>query len=375
MEAKKKTQPKASVVVAKKPAGRSGSSASIKGSTKGHTLRSARGIIALIFFIGALFLLVSMLLWSYLPTIWKPFVLPGQTLLGIFSWAAYYLPLWLAWAAALVYVPKFCPRMTYLLGTSALPFVVVTGFARLSTNPSVFFEHHPSMAKVGLSSLYAALGFLLAASLMVIFAGYLKLSEWLKANGFIRTRAEKKKNGEAQGFGQRLATFIKDNSLKREERRKRKEEARLARAKALAEKDISINIPDVPPPDPLKSEELGGFYASGTNRAGSEVAQKDLSATSVPMGSSMGSTGSSLGAHSSASAAGFDTEGISFTSVPPAKPAASEEEHKRAIVERILERKAAKPYQVPIDGLLNNYPDGQYWIIDDKTRASAGVLK
>ena len=88
MEAKKKTQPKASVVVAKKPAGRSGSSASIKGSTKGHTLRSARGIIALIFFIGALFLLVSMLLWSYLPTIWKPFVLPGQTLLGIFSWAA-----------------------------------------------------------------------------------------------------------------------------------------------------------------------------------------------------------------------------------------------------------------------------------------------
>ena len=209
---------------------------------------------------------------------------------------------------------------------------------------------------------------------MVIFAGYLKLSEWLKANGFIRTRAEKKKNGEAQSFGQRLATFIKDNSLKREERRKRKEEARLARAKALAEKDISINIPDVPPPDPLKSEELGGFYASGTNRAGSEVAQKDLGATSVPMGSSMGSTGSSLGSHSSAPAAGFDTEAFPYL-CPSSQPAASEEEHKRAIVERILERKAAKPYQVPIDGLLNNYPDGQYWIIDDKTRASAGVLK
>jgi len=97
------------------------------------------------------------------------------------------------------------------------------------------------MAKVGLSSLYAALGFLLAASLMIVIAGYIKLSEWLRANGFIKTRADKKKNGEEQSFGQRLATFIKDNSLKREERRKRKEEARLARARALAEK-ISRSI-------------------------------------------------------------------------------------------------------------------------------------
>ena len=124
-----------------------------------------------------------MLLWSYLPTIWKPLVLPGQTLLGIFSWAAYYLPLWLAWAAGLVYVPKFCPRMTYLLGTSALPFVVVTAFARLSTNPSVFFEHHPSMAKVGLSSLYAALGFLLAEALWLFLPAISSFRNGLKLMG------------------------------------------------------------------------------------------------------------------------------------------------------------------------------------------------
>jgi len=105
------------------------------------------------------------------------------------------------------------------------------------------------------------------------------------------------------------------------------------------------------------------------------MVQKDLGATSVPMGSAIGSTGLSLGSRSLGPIAGFDTGGISFTSVPPARPAQSEEEHKRAIVERILERKAAKPYQVPIDGLLNNYPDGQYWIIDEKTRASASVLK
>jgi len=115
--------------------------------------------------------------------------------------------LWLFWAAGLVFVPKFCPRMTYLLGVSALPFIVVTGFARLSSDPGAFFESYPATAKVGLSSLYAALGFLCAASLVVVIAGYIKLSDWLKANGYIKTRTEKKKNGDMQSFGQKLAIF------------------------------------------------------------------------------------------------------------------------------------------------------------------------
>jgi len=335
MEAKKKSHPKASVVVAKKTVRHAPASR--------PPLKSARGIVALLFTAAGAFALLSMLLWTHFPSIWKPLVVPGQVLLSVFSWAAYYLPLWLVWAGVLAFVPKFCPRSTYLLGISALPFVVVTGFARLSSNPGAFFESHPSMAKVGLSSLYAALGFLLAASFVVVIAGYIKLSEWLKANGYIKTRAEKKKNGTAQSFGQKLTTFLRNVSMKREERRKRKEEARLARAEALAEKNISLNIPDVPPPGPLKSEEKTAAVAVADAQAMPEPA--------------------------------LGTAGISFTSVPPARPALPGEEPKRAIVERILERKAAKTYHVPIDGLLNTYPAGQYWIIDDKTRASAGVLK
>ena len=33
------------------------------------------------------------------------------------------------------------------------------------------------------------------------------------------------------------------------------------------------------------------------------------------------------------------------------------------------------PYFVPVEGLLNQYPDGEYWIIDDATRNSALTLK
>ncbi len=327
-------------------------------------LKTTRGVFALIFAcVGALGLF-SMLLWTKAPTLWKPLVLPGQVLLSIFSWAAYYLPVWLLWAAALTYVPKFCPRLTYLLGTSALPFLVVTGFARLSTNPGAFFDSHPSMAKVGLSSLYAALGFLCAASLVVVIAGYIKLSDWLKANGYIKARPDKKNGGPS--FGDRFATFVKNLSMKHEERRRMKQEARLARAEAFAQKNISLNIPDVPPPDPLKSEEL--------------VASPATPVTMVSQSMGVARAGAPMAAINRAqqpsdAALDLNTEGISFTSVPPARPAAPGEEPKRAIVERILDRKAAKTYHVPIDGLLNSYPDGQYWIVDDKTRASAGVLK
>jgi len=366
MEAKKKPQPKASVVVAKKPARRA--------STTRSSLKSARGIVALMFMAAGVVALLSMLLWTRFPALWKPLVVPGRVLLDIFSWAAYFLPVWMFWAAALTFVPRFCPRLTYLLGVSSLPFVVVTGFARLSSNPGAFFENHPSMAKVGLSSLYAALGFLLAASLVVAVAGYIKLSEWLKANGYIKTRAEKKRNGEAQSFGQKLAVFLKNTSMKREERRKQKEEARLARAEALAEKNISLNIPEVPPPDPLKSEEKAavaerpGLSDSGLGTAPTLASAPTTAPAQIPLRSN-GTQGAS------APNSDLDAAGISFTSVPPARPAQPGEEPKRAIVERILERKAAKTYHVPIDGLLNTYPDGQYWIIDDKTRASAGILK
>ncbi|MCL2602297.1 MAG: FtsK/SpoIIIE domain-containing protein [Treponema sp.] len=38
-------------------------------------------------------------------------------------------------------------------------------------------------------------------------------------------------------------------------------------------------------------------------------------------------------------------------------------------------RKRRAPYFVPVDGLLKQYPDGEYWIIDDETRNAAVVLK
>ena len=38
-------------------------------------------------------------------------------------------------------------------------------------------------------------------------------------------------------------------------------------------------------------------------------------------------------------------------------------------------RKRRAPYFVPVEGLLKQYPDGEYWIIDDDTRNAAVILK
>ena len=38
-------------------------------------------------------------------------------------------------------------------------------------------------------------------------------------------------------------------------------------------------------------------------------------------------------------------------------------------------KKRRVPYLVPVEGLLNQYPDGEYWIIDEATRNSAVTLK
>ncbi|MDR0908635.1 MAG: DNA translocase FtsK [Spirochaetaceae bacterium] len=53
---------------------------------------------------------------------------------------------------------------------------------------------------------------------------------------------------------------------------------------------------------------------------------------------------------------------IEYISTPPEHPVK-------------LPAKAKGPYSVPVEGILNSYPDGQYWIIDQQTRDSAETLR
>jgi len=61
-------------------------------------------------------------------------------------------------------------------------------------------------------------------------------------------------------------------------------------------------------------------------------------------------------------------------SVPPAKPAPDEPAAPPPRI-RLPGRKPVVAYSMPTEGILTAYPDGQYWIIDDKTRRAAEVLR
>jgi S-DNA-T family DNA segregation ATPase FtsK/SpoIIIE len=77
---------------------------------------------------------------------------------------------------------------------------------------------------------------------------------------------------------------------------------------------------------------------------------------------------------------GKDGPAIEFITVPPARiqdaeAKAASSSDAAAALKRVLARRKDKPYAVPADGILTAYPDGEYWIIDEKTRRSAEVLR
>lgn len=72
-----------------------------------------------------------------------------------------------------------------------------------------------------------------------------------------------------------------------------------------------------------------------------------------------------------------DTETTDIAVPSPAELLLNQTETPAApLVERAVPaRKKNAPYQVPTEGLLTPYPDGEYWVIDDETLAAAGELK
>jgi len=369
--------PRASVVRAPRP--RKGSSGAKTKNDNGAKpfFATLNGSLFLFFFVLSVYLMLSLSMAPLWPQGWKVIVGPGLFLGKAFSWAAFYIPAASLLASVLAMVPKFLPRSTYLLASSAFPFLVVAAFARITTEPGAFFENHPVFAAVGLSSLYAGLGFLLAVALAAVIFGYVKLGAWLRLTGRLPEKKLKSKNNQGRaeksliiGLRARLRQWAEDRRT-----RKSKAEIRLREAESLSMPVSDIALPELPP--------LQGLRA-GLERdrdrppvANSAEANADPSAMLVVSpGTGVGSS-SGAGGHADAIAGIFGKE-IEFTSVPPQTASgvsgALGDDERKALVQRIIERKK-KTYAVPVDGILNSYPDGQYWVIDDKTRRNAEILR
>jgi S-DNA-T family DNA segregation ATPase FtsK/SpoIIIE len=370
----------------------------------------------------------------------------GTALAASFSWASWLIPLWLAVASLICFLPGFKPAAIFSLIASILPFLAIAALARLTADPASAFAAWPALEALGLPALVIVLAFLVL--FLVLLIARLALL-FLPRDGEV------------------LIETVEDHPVRRllplatgETGPMRAAGVAAAASGPADESDsgsapvegaFEFKVPTLPPLPPLRC-----IDGDAAGKAKGDAAGK------APVGAAKGANGSALavpaagvvGAVGAAGATGaaktmrspvpggdsavsdvsyIDTppagampapvqtltiavaphspeprpdapapQGhvIEFTSVPPgqgggsaaagaaraagagvagaadvAADAEAEGGKRKAPGVHLPPRPWEKPYSVPVDGLLNAYPDGQYWIIDEKTKKSAEILQ
>ena len=126
---------------------------------------TANRIFGAILAVGAIYLLISLALASSPSSAELPLAVagPGEALRGAFSWAAFFVPLWLGASALMAFIPGFNPAAIFCLIASWLPFIVVTAYARFAQDPARWYPDYPALEAIGPT----ALG--IAVCLLVVF--------------------------------------------------------------------------------------------------------------------------------------------------------------------------------------------------------------
>jgi S-DNA-T family DNA segregation ATPase FtsK/SpoIIIE len=417
---------------------------------------------------GAIYLLASLALSSSGGGAELPLALtgPGLALGGAFSWAAFFVPLWLGVAAIMAFVPGFHPAAIFSLIASWLPFLAVAAYARFVQDPARWYSDYPALEAIGPGALGLAIclfvifcSLLIARIALALSAGRrderlleppafrnVPAREPLRLIGAPRTEASRPEPlkadsadslaDPASSVGQ-FSFEVPDlpplpplRCLDPEGRRADCAATVVSTAKvATAETSAGMVEPDarpaagaspallrvaseapVAPEEPPASDSgpiplffghnsarlagnapaSGAGKAQGPGKAGqaeradcaTEVEELDEEASESLEEAEAGSEGDPDQRNGEKLVELRDGSTVAFTSVPSAQgggarePAPGSPEAKAAALARVLALRAAKkPYSVPIEGILSSYPDGQYWIIDEKTRHSAEILR
>lgn len=338
---------------------------------------------------------------------------PGAFLLGVLDYAAFGLPLALAAAAGLCLARRVPPAAIASLAFSAFPLLTLAAAFRSlrgALRPGGF------LSSLGDEALFALLALcaLLEAVLIAFIAGAVS-----------RPKVPKEREGEGRALviapgprGGRLlapgkagvigvtgaadgtdAEAVKEFHVELGEqgeaptdgpRRKGLFEEMppmpALRATGFTDPDFASDHP-LAPAKALPGE--GGGFAGGRGIVEAQASRKPATAIGGKSGASSAKTEGLVDGGLDGRAADEDLAsedlacedvevplniaagGIEFTSVPPGKAAHEGLADRDAAARR---KPKAKGWSVPTD-LLTQYPDGQYWIIDDATRQAAETLR
>jgi len=311
----------------------------------------------------------------------------GDFLFGAFSWAALFVPIWFAWAAALAYLPGWRPGAVAALGLSILPFLSIAIFARLTVEPETFLASNPFLEAAGLP----ALGIGTIALAVFLSAAISRLALRLargdrERKGASPTLSSGGSGSSIDGIAPRKAP--RDAGQIVAPRRKAGEEkdieprtATLFSESRDEEKSFEFKVPELPSVPPLRSIEEPIPPRAGGSRPRPKGDEDDELLEELPVVAARPAARPARLARDAGETVELDgSRRVEFTSVPPAtggsaKADSANAEKAEAALERIRSRRKDKPYAVPSEGILTAYPDGQYWIVDEKTKRSAEVLR
>ncbi|MDR2303858.1 MAG: DNA translocase FtsK [Treponema sp.] len=259
------------------------------------------------------------------------------------------IPVYLFSAAFILADPAYHPARIYLLSSCIVPFVTLTSGFALLKDFNVFSISYPLLDLMGRTGFTFIMLFFLAFEFLIIFT--------LKSLLF-PARQETKKNSETgKPEGILSLPSPRDAVILREIY------AEAAAANPYEEK-VSPERPAPEKTDGIVGELQFSIEPAVPGRETAGLVQKPAGDPNKTNGETAVNedTGEEDDIETVEEVEELDTVPV-FKSVPPA-------ESKPAPKSRV--KKTA--YFVPAD-ILNQYPDGQYWIIDDATRHSAITLK
>jgi DNA segregation ATPase FtsK/SpoIIIE, S-DNA-T family len=304
----------------------------------------------------------------------------GEFLLGAFSWASWFAPLWLAVAALVALLPGWRPASIAGLLGSWLPLVPIVAIARLSAAPEPFLSEHPALSAAGLPALFA-LAFVLALALSAFVLYFCRTLERAISEP-AEPRLPRAASGELRALPAPREPFavpmLPPLPLLRSLGESAGEEVAPS---ALAEAPAAAPELEAAVASPGRAEPVAVSVSAASTAPARAPASPLASAAAAPKGAQKASP-EFAPPIAEAIVETRDGSAIEFTSVMPEhrQEGQSEPEAERAAaiaaaLERVRARRKDKPYAVPVDGILTSYPDGEYWVIDDKTRSSAELLR
>ncbi|MEW5815352.1 MAG: DNA translocase FtsK [Spirochaetota bacterium] len=263
---------------------------------------------------------------------------PGRFLFKSFYWSSFYVPLYFFFCTFLLLKRFFRPDILGFLTFTIIPFLTVSLLFRVLYEDSADGIIQWIVNSFGREGGVLILIFLVPLEFVLIFSINGKF--FLKSSYSVENGNETTKN--VGGTDTRRSEFLT---------------GLLDRPEGSGETPFSINLPEVPQLRELKSVKIAQINVQDDELGELEPVEEYSRYLSEPEFQPFVEEDTA------------EDEGYPAAGEFPVEEALKSQAEKQGSGERTV------PYRVPAEKLLNEYPDGQYWQIDEGTRKAADVLK